>query len=168
MLVFTRRGRRSYHGDIDRKRLFHQAGHDDKGVGGRSVRRSLKRRYDSVRGRGRQGRSSCGYAGLHLRVKLLGGGTAPAKCKGKLFYRWNPNVTLMRTTVEENRRLGEIFAEKLNAGIGPVAVTIPLGRFSKVDYPGQPFWCPEAHQAFADAPRKYLRPDSQSTSARTR
>jgi uncharacterized protein (UPF0261 family) len=85
--------------------------------------------------------------------------TVPAKYKGRLFYRWNPNVTLMRTTVEENTRMGEIFAKKLNVSIGPVAVMIPLGGFSEVDYPGQPFWCPEADQAFVDALRKYLRPD---------
>jgi uncharacterized protein (UPF0261 family) len=85
--------------------------------------------------------------------------TVPPKYKGRLFYRWNPNVTLMRTTVEENTRMGEIFAEKLNAAIGPVAVMIPMGGFSEVDYPGQPFWCPEADQAFVDALRKDLRPD---------
>jgi uncharacterized protein (UPF0261 family) len=85
--------------------------------------------------------------------------TVPAKYKGRLFYRWNPNVTLMRTTVEENTRMGEIFAKKLNVSIGPVAVMIPLGGFSEVDYPGQPFWCPEADQAFVEALRKYLRPD---------
>ena len=85
--------------------------------------------------------------------------TVPAKYKDRLFYRWNPNVTLMRTTVEENTRMGQIFAEKLNAAIGPVAVMIPLGGFSELDYPGKPFWCPEADQAFVDALRKYLRPD---------
>jgi uncharacterized protein (UPF0261 family) len=55
--------------------------------------------------------------------------------------------------------MGEIFAEKLNAAIGPVAVMIPLGGFSEVDYPGQPFWCPEADQAFVNSLRKNLRPD---------
>jgi uncharacterized protein (UPF0261 family) len=88
-----------------------------------------------------------------------GSETVPAKYNGRLFYRWNPNVTLMRTTVEENTRMGEIFAEKLNAAIGPVAVMIPLGGFSEVDYPGQPFWCPEADQAFVNSLRKNLRPD---------
>ena len=85
--------------------------------------------------------------------------TVPAKYKDRKFYRWNPNVTLMRTTVEENTRMGEIFAEKLNAAKGPVAVFIPMGGFSEVDYPGQPFWWPEADQAFVDALKKHLRPD---------
>jgi uncharacterized protein (UPF0261 family) len=25
-----------------------------------------------------------------------------------------------------------------------------MGGFSELDYPGQPFWCPEANQAFLD------------------
>jgi uncharacterized protein (UPF0261 family) len=28
-----------------------------------------------------------------------------------------------------------------------------------MDYPGQPFWWPEADQAFVDALKKHLRPD---------
>ena len=65
----------------------------------------------------------------------------------------------MRTAVEENTKMGQIFAEKLNKAIGPVAVMIPMGGFSELDYPGQPFWCSEADQAFVDALRKSLRPD---------
>ena len=51
--------------------------------------------------------------------------TVPQKYRdaGRLFYEWNPSVTLMRTNVEENRRMGEIFAEKANAATGPVAVS---------------------------------------------
>ncbi|MBV8377456.1 MAG: Tm-1-like ATP-binding domain-containing protein [Verrucomicrobia bacterium] len=85
--------------------------------------------------------------------------TVPAKYKDRLFYQWNPNVTLMRTTIEENARMGQIFAEKLNAAKGPVAVFIPMGGFSEIDCPGQLFWWPEADQAFVDALKKHLRPD---------
>jgi uncharacterized protein (UPF0261 family) len=85
--------------------------------------------------------------------------TVPAKYKGRLLYRWNPNVTLMRMAVEENTKMGQIFAEKLNKAIGPVAVMIPMGGLSELDYPGQPFWCSETDQAFVDALRKSLRPD---------
>ena len=88
-----------------------------------------------------------------------GSETVPAKYQGRLLYRWNPNVTLMRTTVEENRQMGAIFAEKLNKAIGPVWVLIPMGGFSELDYPGQPFWSPEADQAFVQALRRSLRPD---------
>lgn len=85
--------------------------------------------------------------------------TVPAKYKDRLFYHWNPNVTLMRTTPEENAQLGKIFAEKLNAAVGPVEVFIPMGGFSEVDAPGKPFWWPEADQAFVDALKANLRAD---------
>lgn len=85
--------------------------------------------------------------------------TVPEKYKDRLFYRWNPNVTLMRTTPEENARMGEIFAEKLNAAKGPVVVLIPTKGWSELDAPGKPFWWPEANQAFIDALKRNLRPD---------
>jgi uncharacterized protein (UPF0261 family) len=65
----------------------------------------------------------------------------------------------MRTNPEENARMGKIFAEKLSAACGPVAVLIPMKGFSEVDAPGKPFWWPEADQAFVDALRAALRPD---------
>ena len=85
--------------------------------------------------------------------------TIPAKFNDRLFYKWNPNITLMRTTPEENTRMGEIFAEKLNMAKGPVAVLIPMGGFSEIDFPEKPFWWPEANQAFVDALKKNLRSD---------
>jgi uncharacterized protein (UPF0261 family) len=85
--------------------------------------------------------------------------TVPSQYQGRLFYQWNPNVTLMRTNISENIRMGEIFAEKLNAATGPLAVMVPMGGFSELDSPGQPFWCPDADRAFVDALRENLRPD---------
>ena len=80
--------------------------------------------------------------------------TIPAKFNDRLLYKWNPNITLMRTTPEENARMGEIFAEKLNMAKGPVTVFIPMGGFSELDFPEKPFWWPEANQAFVDALKK--------------
>jgi uncharacterized protein (UPF0261 family) len=85
--------------------------------------------------------------------------TIPAKYKDRLFYEWNPNVTLMRTTPEENEAMGKIFAEKLNVSQGPVAVFIPMGGFSEVDAPDKPFWWPEADQAFIDGLKSKIRSD---------
>jgi uncharacterized protein (UPF0261 family) len=84
--------------------------------------------------------------------------TIPAKYEDRLFYRWGDNVTLMRTSVEDNIEMGKIFAEKLNAARAPVAVFIPMGGFSEIDMPGKPFWWPEADKAFADTLKKNLRP----------
>lgn len=85
--------------------------------------------------------------------------TIPAKYGDRKFYHWNPNVTLMRTTPEENTRMGEIFAEKLSKATAPVVVYVPMKGFSEVDAPEQPFWWPEADQAFVDSLRKHLRKD---------
>ncbi len=90
---------------------------------------------------------------------FFGPSTIPAKYKDRLFHSWNPNVTLMRTTPEENARMGEIFAEKLNASRGPAAVFVPMKGFSEVDAPGKPFWWPEADIAFANALKSRLRAD---------
>jgi uncharacterized protein (UPF0261 family) len=76
----------------------------------------------------------------------------------RLFYEWNPSVTLMRTNVEENRQMGEIFARKANAAKGPVAFLIPLGGVSMLDGDGQPFCDRAADQAMFEAIKKDLRP----------
>jgi uncharacterized protein (UPF0261 family) len=87
--------------------------------------------------------------------------TVPAKYRdaGRKLYEWNPSVTLMRTNVEENRRMGEIFAEKLNAARGPVAVLVPLRGVSVLDGDGQPFCDRDADQAMFETLRSRLRGD---------
>jgi uncharacterized protein (UPF0261 family) len=77
----------------------------------------------------------------------------------RCFYEWNPAVTLMRTNVEENRRLGEIFAEKANAAAGPVAFLIPLRGVSILDGDGQPFCDRAADDAMFTSLRERLRRD---------
>ena len=71
----------------------------------------------------------------------------------------NSQITLMRTTPEENARLGHHIAEKLNAVTGPLTVFIPRGGVSSVDVPGQPFHDPAADAALFDSLRATLRPD---------
>jgi uncharacterized protein (UPF0261 family) len=85
--------------------------------------------------------------------------TVSSKYDGRQFYEWNPTVTLMRTTPEENQRLGQIFAEKLNAARGPAQVLIPTLGFSMLDSPGERFWNPAADGAFVRALRAGLRAD---------
>ena len=85
--------------------------------------------------------------------------TVPDKYADRLFYEWAPNITLMRTNPEENQEMGKIFARKLNASNGPVAVFVPMGGFSQIDAPGKPFWWPEANQAFVDGLKSELNPE---------
>ena len=83
----------------------------------------------------------------------------PGEHRGRRFYRHNPNVTLMRTTPDENRELGRRVAERLNASTVPVAVYLPLKGISVISAPGQPFFWPEADQALFQAIKQDLRPD---------
>lgn len=85
--------------------------------------------------------------------------SVPEKFKSgdRLFYEWTPEVTLMRTTVEENRQLGEIFAARANAATGPVAFLFPLKGVSMLDADGDRFCDREADQAFFAAVRENVR-----------
>ncbi len=76
--------------------------------------------------------------------------TLPDAYRDRLIYEHNAQVTLMRTTVEENRRIGEWIANKLNACRGPVRFLLPEGGVSAIDAPGQPFHDPEADAALFD------------------
>ncbi|MCS7352422.1 MAG: Tm-1-like ATP-binding domain-containing protein, partial [Anaerolineae bacterium] len=64
----------------------------------------------------------------------------------------------MRTTPEENRRIGEWIARAANASTGPVAILLPLKGVSMLDSPGEPFWDPEADRACYEAIKANVRP----------
>ena len=85
--------------------------------------------------------------------------TVPERFAGRRFYPHNPNVTLMRTTPEENAELGRILAEKLNLSRGPIAVYLPLGGVSALSAPGGAFHWPEADRALFEAIKRALRAD---------
>jgi uncharacterized protein (UPF0261 family) len=84
--------------------------------------------------------------------------TVPERYRDRRLYKWNPSVTLMRTTPEENAELGRILAEKANAATGPVSIMLPLGGVSQLDCPGGEFWWPEADEALVEAIRRNIRP----------
>ncbi|MDD3917123.1 MAG: Tm-1-like ATP-binding domain-containing protein [Synergistaceae bacterium] len=73
--------------------------------------------------------------------------TVPEKYKNRKLYVHNPQVTLMRTTPEENTLMGEWIGKKLNAMTGPVRFLLPLKGVSMIDAPGQAFYWPEADEA---------------------
>lgn len=73
--------------------------------------------------------------------------TVPEKFRERLFYQHNPTVTLMRTTVEENRALGEEIGRKAAAAVGPTAILLPLRGVSAIDAEGKPFDSPAAREA---------------------
>jgi uncharacterized protein (UPF0261 family) len=85
--------------------------------------------------------------------------SVPEEFEGRQFHVHNPQVTLMRTTPEENAELGRIIAEKLNAASGPTALMLPLGGVSMLDAPDEEFHDPAADEALFDALREHLNDD---------
>ncbi len=77
--------------------------------------------------------------------------TVPAALRGRRLHQHNANVTLMRTTPEENVKIGRFIAAKLNRMEAPVRFVIPEGGLSGLDRPGGPFWDPAANKALFDA-----------------
>lgn len=87
-------------------------------------------------------------------VNFYGPETVPAKYKGRKLYPHNPVVTLMRTTSEENARIGADLGKKVAAAKGPKAILLPRKGLSAIDAAGQPFDDPEARQALYGAIRE--------------
>ena len=79
--------------------------------------------------------------------------SVPEKFRSRKFHRHNPTVTLMRTTPEENARLGEELAQKVSQSKGLSAIFLPLQGVSAIDRQGQSFDDPAARVALYDAIR---------------
>jgi len=84
--------------------------------------------------------------------------TVPEKYRSRKLYQWNPNITLLRTNTEENKRIGELIAAAANTATAPVVILIPLRGVSQLDSPGGAFWDPQADRACFEAIKKNLRP----------
>jgi uncharacterized protein (UPF0261 family) len=82
--------------------------------------------------------------------------SVPPSFNGRRFYQHNANVTLMRTTPEENAAIGADMARKLAAARRAAVVMLPARGVSAIDREGQPFDDPEARRALHDAIRSGL------------
>lgn len=82
--------------------------------------------------------------------------TIPEKFKGRKFYKHNPTVTLMRTSIDECKKIGDKLAEKWNGSNGNTTVMLPLNGVSMIDYSGQPFYDKEADSALFNTLRNKL------------
>jgi uncharacterized protein (UPF0261 family) len=90
------------------------------------------------------------------------GKSVPSSFRDRQFIFYTVHNTLMRTTAEENLRVGHLFAEKLNRSTKEVKVLVPLLGFSGNDIaggahgvtmggePAGPWHNPKAHKAFVD------------------
>ncbi len=93
--------------------------------------------------------------------------SVPHQYSNRTFVEHNPQVTLMRTTAEENCRIGEWLASRINLMDGPVRFLIPEGGVSALDAPGQPFYDPEADKALFDAISEHVRESANRRIIRT-
>ena len=101
-----------------------------------------------------------GSAGALDMVNFGAPDTIPERYRQRKFHVHNPQVTLMRTTPEENERMGKWIGERLNQMDGVVRFFLPEGGVSALDAPGQPFWDPEADAALFRALERTVRETS--------
>lgn len=85
--------------------------------------------------------------------------TVPERFAGRRLHMHNAQVTLMRTTPDENREIARWIARKLNRATSPVVVMIPEAGVSMIDAPGQPFHDPEADAALFEELESQLQQD---------
>ena len=83
--------------------------------------------------------------------------TVPRRYEGRRFYEHNAQITLMRTTVEENALMGRWIGERLDRCQGPLRFLIPEKGVSALDAPGKPFHDPQADEALFSALEATLR-----------
>jgi uncharacterized protein (UPF0261 family) len=87
--------------------------------------------------------------------------TVPDKFAARRFVIHNSNVTLMRTTPQENRAIGEWMGARVNQMEGPVRLLLPEGGVSALDAPGKPFHDPQANIALFEALEQTVRQTAQ-------
>jgi uncharacterized protein (UPF0261 family) len=83
--------------------------------------------------------------------------TVPEQFRCRRLHVHNAQVTLMRTTPEENRQFAAWIAAKLNRSTAPLTLLIPEGGVSALDAPGQPFHDPEADAALFESLEQHVR-----------
>ena len=105
-------------------------------------------RFDALAAAGLPYVGSCGALDM---VNFGARETIPEKYRERNIYIHNPQVSLMRTTAEENRAIGEWIGAKLNKFIGPVRFLMPEKGVSLIDAPDMPFFDPEADAALFEA-----------------
>jgi uncharacterized protein (UPF0261 family)/ABC-type branched-subunit amino acid transport system ATPase component len=83
--------------------------------------------------------------------------TIPERFRSRRLVVHNPNVTLMRTTRDENRAIGEWMGSRLNQMEGPVRMLLPEGGVSLLDAPGKAFHDPDADNALFESLERTVR-----------
>jgi uncharacterized protein (UPF0261 family) len=85
--------------------------------------------------------------------------TVPQNYHDRNLFVHNPAVTLMRTTPEENIKIGQFIVDKLTSNASnpsAIRVLIPEKGISMIDVPNKPFHDPEADKALFETIEKGL------------
>jgi len=99
-----------------------------------------------------------GSVGAVDMVNFAGRETVPERFSDRNLLVHNPQITLMRTTPDENVQIARFLTERLNRCNGPVTLFLPLKGVSSVDAPGMPFHDPDADEALFSAIRETFAP----------
>jgi len=105
----------------------------------------------------RRGMPYVGSCGALDMVNFGAPETVPERFRNRNLYHHNPQVTLMRTTPEENAAMGRWIGERLNRMEAPVRFFLPEGGVSALDAPGQAFHDPAADRALFEALEQTVR-----------
>ena len=94
--------------------------------------------------------------------------TVPERFNARQFVIHNASVTLMRTTRDENRAIGQWIGERLNQMNGQVRFLLPEGGVSLLDLTGKAFHDPEADNALFEAIEKTVKQTPRRTVERVK
>lgn len=108
----------------------------------------------------RSGLPYIGACGALDMVNFAAPDTVPEHYRNRKLYEHNPQITLMRTTPDENRQMGQWIGERLNLMTGPVRFFLPEGGVSLLDAPGMAFYDPQANAALFEALETTVRQTS--------
>ncbi|TPK66231.1 MULTISPECIES: Tm-1-like ATP-binding domain-containing protein [unclassified Mesorhizobium] len=108
----------------------------------------------------RTGLPYVGSVGALDMVNFWAPATIPDHYRGRLFYEHNPNVTLMRTTAQECRKIGEWIGTRLARCKGPVHFLVPEKGVSALDIEGGAFFDPQADAALFEAIERTIKPNA--------
>lgn len=77
--------------------------------------------------------------------------TVPEEFRGRVLHQHTEFVTLMRTTPEENEKIGRTIGERLTQATGPVYLIVPTSGTSALSTEGGVFHDPEADAALFES-----------------
>ncbi len=83
--------------------------------------------------------------------------SVPQVFRNRLLHVHNANVTLMRTTADENVLCARWIAERIRKSLRPISVLLPEGGVSALDAPGKPFYDPGADEALFEELQRQLK-----------